>query len=60
VECKKILAGCMNERLAVFRAKREELAAKPQFVDEILADGSARATLISDSVMAEVRSALKF
>jgi tryptophanyl-tRNA synthetase len=60
VECKKILAGCMNERLAAFRAKREELAAKSQFVDEILADGSARATLISDSVMAEVRSALKF
>jgi tryptophanyl-tRNA synthetase len=60
VECKKILAGCMNEHLALFRAKREELAAKPQFVDEILADGSARATLISDSVMAEVRSALKF
>jgi tryptophanyl-tRNA synthetase len=50
----------MNERLAPFRAKREELAAKPQFVDEILADGSARASLISDSVMAEVRAALKF
>ena len=60
VECKRILACCMNERLAPFRAKREELAATPQFVDDILADGSARATLISDSVMAEVRSALKF
>ncbi|MDA8429837.1 MAG: tryptophan--tRNA ligase [Geobacteraceae bacterium] len=60
VECKRILAGCMNERLAPFRAKREELVSKPQFVDDILADGSARATLISDSVMAEVRSALRF
>jgi tryptophanyl-tRNA synthetase len=60
VECKKILAGCMNERLAPFRAKREELSADPGFVDDLLADGSSRASLISDSVMAEVRSALKF
>lgn len=60
VDCKKILVGCMNERLAPFRSKREELAAKPQFVDEILSDGSRRASQISDSVMAEVRSALKF
>jgi tryptophanyl-tRNA synthetase len=60
VECKKILAGCMNERLAPFRATREELALNPQFVDDLLADGSRRASLISDSVMAEVRSALKF
>jgi hypothetical protein len=29
-------------------------------VDQILADGSARASQISDSVMAEVRTALKF
>src|SRR5512133_1835022 len=60
VECKKVLAGCMNERLAPFRAKREELAARPQFVDDILADGSHRASQISDAVMAEVRAALKF
>jgi tryptophanyl-tRNA synthetase len=60
VECKKILVGCMNERLAPFRARREELAQKPQFVDDLLADGSQRASQISDSVMAEVRSALKF
>jgi tryptophanyl-tRNA synthetase len=60
VDCKKILAGCINEQLAPFRARREELALKPQFVDDILADGSKRASQISDAVMAEVRSALKF
>jgi len=60
VECKKILAGYMNERLAPFRTKREELATDPQLVDDVLTDGSARASQISDSVMAEVRSALKF
>jgi tryptophanyl-tRNA synthetase len=60
VECKKTLAACMNERLAPFRARREELALDPRFVDDLLANGSARASRISDSVMAEVRSALKF
>lgn len=60
VECKKILAGCINERLAPFRARREELAANPGFVDELLREGSRKASLISDAVMAEVRTALKF
>jgi tryptophanyl-tRNA synthetase len=60
VECKKILVGHMNERLAPCRAKREELAANPAFVDELLQEGSQRASLISDAVMAEVRTALKF
>ncbi|MFZ2950872.1 MAG: tryptophan--tRNA ligase [Desulfuromonadaceae bacterium] len=60
VECKKILVGYMNERLAPCRAKREELAANPGFVDELLLEGSRRASLISDAVMAEVRTALKF
>jgi tryptophanyl-tRNA synthetase len=60
VECKKILVGYMNERLAPCRAKREELAANPGFVDELLQEGSRKASLISDAVMAEVRTALKF
>ncbi len=60
VECKKILVGHMNERLAPFRAKREELAANPGFVDQLLQEGSRKASLISDAVMTEVRTALKF
>lgn len=60
VECKKILAACINERLAPFRARREELAANPGFVDELLQEGSRKASLISDAVMTEVRTALKF
>jgi tryptophanyl-tRNA synthetase len=60
VECKKILARCINERLAPFRARRQELALDPTRVDDILLDGSTRASHISDSVMAEVREALKF
>lgn len=60
VECKKILVGCMNERLAPFRARRVELAANPGFVDELLQEGSRKASLFSDAVMTEVRTALKF
>jgi tryptophanyl-tRNA synthetase len=60
VDCKKILAGCINERLAPFRTKREELAANPGFVDQLLQEGSRKASLISDAVMTEVRTALKF
>jgi len=59
VECKKILAEHMNARLEPFRAKRVELAAKPDFVDNLLRDGSARASQVSDAVMAEVRAALQ-
>lgn len=59
VDCKKILIACLNERLAPFRAKREELAANSAFVDEMLADGSRRASTVSDAVMTEVREALK-
>jgi len=60
VDCKKILAACINERLAPFRARREELAANPGFVDALLQEGSRKASLISDAVMTEVRTALKF
>lgn len=60
VDCKKILVGCMNERLAPFRARRVELAANPGFVDDLLQEGSRKASLISDAVMTEVRTALKF
>lgn len=60
VDCKKILVGCMNDKLAPSRSRREELAANPGFVDELLLEGSRKASLISDAVMTEVRTALKF
>jgi tryptophanyl-tRNA synthetase len=59
VECKRILAGCMNERLAGPRATRLELEGQPRFVEEVLTNGSARASRISDSIMAEVREVVK-
>jgi len=60
VDCKKVLAECMVERLAPFREKRQELAAQPDLVNDILEDGSRRASEESGKTLAEVRSALKF
>ncbi len=59
VECKKILAEHLNEQLAPCRARRLELSEQPDFVENLLRNGSARASKISDLVMTEVRSALK-
>lgn len=59
VDCKKILVAYMNETLAPCRARREEMASDPGFVDEMLAEGSRRASQTSDAVMTEVREALK-
>ena len=59
VDCKKILAGCMIDTLAPFRAKREELARQEGLVKEVLAEGSRKAEVVAKQTMVEVRAALK-
>lgn len=59
VDCKKVLAQCVVDELAPFRAKRDELVARPGLVDDILAEGSHRAAGEAAVTMAEVRQALK-
>jgi tryptophanyl-tRNA synthetase len=59
VDCKKILAGCMIDTLAPFRAKREELARQEGLVHEVLAEGSRKAEVVAKQTMIEVRTALK-
>jgi tryptophanyl-tRNA synthetase len=58
VECKKILAECVVSTLAPHREKREELAANPALVDDILAEGSKRASEYAAQTMGEVLAAL--
>ena len=60
VDCKGILAKCMIEELAPFRAKRGELAAQPGLVAEVLAAGSSKAAAEAGATMKEVRQAIKF
>jgi tryptophanyl-tRNA synthetase len=59
VDCKKRLAGHVIEALAPFRAKRQELAAQPGLVKEVLANGSSRAMTSACLTMEEVRRAIR-
>jgi tryptophanyl-tRNA synthetase len=55
VDCKKLLAKNMNESLASLREKRAKLAARPEYIKEILADGAARARVIACETIREVK-----
>lgn len=59
VDCKKMYAENLNKALEPFRAKRAELAAQPDQVAAVLADGAARARVIAEKTMEEVRAAVQ-
>jgi tryptophanyl-tRNA synthetase len=60
VDCKKMLAQNINANLAGLRERRTELAAHPQDVLDVLADGDKRARVIAEATMQEVRRAVDF
>lgn len=55
IECKRVLAGHMEEELVPIRARAAELAASPTLVTEALGDGTARARAVARRTMEEVR-----
>jgi tryptophanyl-tRNA synthetase len=55
VDCKMLLAGKINSALAPLRERRAEIAAKPQYVKEVLADGAKRASVIARKTIKEVK-----
>lgn len=59
VECKGIFADNLNKSLEPFRTRRAEIAAKPNYVQDVLADGAKRAGVIAEKTMAEVRKAIQ-
>ena len=59
VDCKKRLAANLNTHLEPFRAKRADLAACPEDVQDVLNDGSKRARAIAQKTMEEVREAIQ-
>jgi tryptophanyl-tRNA synthetase len=59
VDCKKLLAKNLNAHLEPFRAKRAEIASKPDYVDDILNDGAKRACVIAEQTITEVREAIQ-
>jgi tryptophanyl-tRNA synthetase len=59
VQCKALFAKNLNQHLEPFRARRAEIAAKPEAVTEILDDGARRARAIARQTMEEVRAAVQ-
>ena len=55
VECKDILAEGISRSFAEFRERRQELASRSGYVEDILADGARRASAIACETIAEVR-----
>jgi len=59
VDCKKILAESINLNLEPFRERRAALAAKPGYVNQVLADGANRAEAIAKETLKEVKEKMK-
>ena len=59
VDCKKVLAECVVEVMAPFRARRAELDAMPGLVADVLAEGSRKASLEADKTVAEAKGAIR-
>jgi tryptophanyl-tRNA synthetase len=57
-EFKKQLFAKLWEFFAPMRARRAEILAQPDYIDEVLARGAERANAVADRVMARVRSAV--
>lgn len=55
VDCKMLLAQRVNSTLKPFRERRAALAADPQYVTEVLADGAQRAQAIAKETISEVK-----
>jgi tryptophanyl-tRNA synthetase len=55
VDCKQKLAQEINTTLKAFRERRAVLAAKPQYVKDVLDDGASRAQVIARKTIREVK-----
>ena len=55
VDCKMLLANEINATLQPFREKRHELADKPDYIRDVLADGAKRASIIARETLKEAK-----
>jgi tryptophanyl-tRNA synthetase len=58
VDCKKRMAANLNNQLAPFRDRRAEIGRNPADVWAVLDDGAARARVIAEETMRQVREAI--
>ena len=59
VDCKKLMAGHLNDALAPIQQRRSPYEEKPQLVWDILEEGTNKARKVAQATMAEVRAAVK-
>lgn len=55
VDCKMLLAQEINSTLRPFRERRAALADKPQYINDVLADGAERARVIARETLREAK-----
>jgi len=55
VDCKTLLAQEINSTLKSFRQRRADLATKPGYITDVLADGANRARVIARETLGEVK-----
>jgi tryptophanyl-tRNA synthetase len=58
VDCKKVFFDHFDRELVPLRVRRKELEAKPEQVHAALAEGAAKARVIAEATMREVRGAM--
>ncbi len=59
IDCKKLVADRMVERMGPIWEARAALTSHPSRIDEIVQDGSARAEKVAKATLAEVNEAMK-
>jgi tryptophanyl-tRNA synthetase len=59
VDCKKLAAGHLNTFLAPIQERRKPYERNPQKVWDVLEEGTAKARVVAQATMAEVRAAVK-
>jgi len=59
LDCKKLVAGHLNEYLAPIQQRRHHYEQNPQEVWDILEEGTKKARAVAQATMAEVRAAVK-
>jgi len=59
VDCKKLLAKEINAALEPLRERRRELATKPDYIKELLAEGAGRAQAIARETLREAKEKMR-
>jgi len=58
VQCKKELAEAIADYFGPFRERRERLARRPEYIREVIEDGSRRASVAAHATIEEVKTAM--